>query len=257
VALALVVGVVELTHLAWACVRLYRESEAARSPEALEAAAERFGKAVGGAGLRALVLLASFGVSRAMPSVPGSWGLAPRYAVEGGVALGEAALVRVVAGEALVVQGVATGEVAAGLCGGTALCSVQQATGSAKLSTRYGPAHTRQNPPHNEAIEKELAAREAAGHRDLRKNKAQVDAEGKPVADPVSARPRFRRPDVSSLRPDSVRHNTNYVSDPKGLTRELEAFDAMIRADRHAVHELYRLDGSLVRRYVPPGVAFP
>jgi hypothetical protein len=258
VALALVVGVVELTHLAWACVRLYRESEAARSPEALEAAAERFGKAVGGAGLRALVLLASFGVGRAMPSVPGSWGLAPRYAVEGGVALGEAASVRVVAGEALVVQGVAMGEVAAGLCGGTALCSVQQATGSAKLSTRYGPAHTRQNPPHNEAIEKELAAREAAGHRDLRKNKAQLDARREPSFDPEPVQGvRFRRPDASSLRPDGVRHNTNYVSNPRDRKRELEALEAMRRADPEAIHELYLLDGTLVRRYMPAGRSAP
>ncbi|WP_225414379.1 hypothetical protein [Stigmatella hybrida] len=260
VALALVVGVVELTHLAWACVRLYRESEAARSPGDLEAAAERFGKAVGGAGLRALVLVASFGVGKAMPSVPGAGGLmgAPRYAVEGGVALGAAASVQVVAAGALVVSGVATGEVAAGLCGGTALCSVQSAAGGVKLSTRYGPAHTRQNPPHNEAIEQELARREAAGHRDLRKNKAQLDARSEPSLDPEPVRGvRFRRPDASSLRPEGVRHNTNYVSNPRDLKRELEALEAMRRADPEAIHELYLLDGTLVRRYMPAGRPAP
>ncbi|MDC0711746.1 hypothetical protein POL68_24975 [Stigmatella sp. ncwal1] len=258
VALALVVGVVELTNLAWACLRLYRESEAADSPREMEAAAERFGKAVGGAGLRVLVMVASLGVGKAMPAVPGGWMSAPRYAVEGGVALEAGARVQVIAEGALVVSGVATGEVASRLCGGAALCMTGQAGHGAKLSTRYGPAHTPQNPPHNEAIEKELAAREAAGHTDLRKNKAQVDAEGKPVLNQTSsARPRFRRPDASSLRPDGVRYNTNYVSDPRDLTRELEAFEAMIRADRSAIQELYQLDGTLLRRYVPPGVTFP
>jgi hypothetical protein len=54
-----------------------------------------------------------------------------------------------------------------------------------------------------------------------------------------------------------VRHNTNYVSDTKDLQRELEAFDAMLRADPDAIHELYMLSGTLVRRYVPPGVQYP
>jgi hypothetical protein len=132
------------------------------------------------------------------------------------------------------------------------------ASHGAQLSTRYGPPHTQQNPPHNEAIERELAAREAAGHTDLRKNKAQVDARGQPVPveKPVNGT-RFRRPDVSTLRPDGVRHNTNYVSSPRDLKRELEAFEAMKLADDRAIHELYLLDGTLVRRYVPPGVSYP
>lgn len=68
---------------------------------------------------------------------------------------------------------------------------------------------------------------------------------------------RFRRPDASSLRPDGIRHNTNYVSNPRDLQRELDAFEAMVRADQKAIHELYQLDGTLVRRYVPSGVSFP
>lgn len=68
---------------------------------------------------------------------------------------------------------------------------------------------------------------------------------------------RFRKPDASSLRPDGVRHNTNYVSNAKDLQRELDAFEAMIRADPDAIHELYMLNGTLVRRYVPPGVQYP
>jgi hypothetical protein len=67
----------------------------------------------------------------------------------------------------------------------------------------------------------------------------------------------FRKPDVSSVRPDGVRHNTNYVSNPKDLQRELTAFDSMGRADRKAILELFLLDGTLVRRYVPAGVSFP
>jgi hypothetical protein len=59
------------------------------------------------------------------------------------------------------------------------------------------------------------------------------------------------------VRPDGVRHNTNYVSNPRDMKRELEAFDAMVRADSDAIHELYLLGGKLLRRYVPPGVSFP
>jgi hypothetical protein len=47
------------------------------------------------------------------------------------------------------------------------------------------------------------------------------------------------------------------VSDSQDLKRELEAFDSMIRADPFSIHELYLLDGTLLRRYVPMGVSFP
>ncbi|MDC0710897.1 hypothetical protein POL68_20660 [Stigmatella sp. ncwal1] len=261
VALALAVGVMELTHLAWACLRLYRESEAATSQQALEAAAERFGKAVGGAGLRVLVMVASFGVGRVLPTSPpslGGWMGAPRYAVEGGLALEASTTVQVVSDGALVVSGGVAGEVASHLCGGLALCATIQGASGTKLSTHYGPPHTRQNPRHNEAIEQELASREAAGHTDLRKNRAQVDAQGDAVTAPTSTEgARFRRPDASSLRPDGVRHNTNYVSNPQDLKRELEAFEAMVSADKNALHELYTLDGKLVRRHVPSRLNIP
>jgi hypothetical protein len=49
----------------------------------------------------------------------------------------------------------------------------------------------------------------------------------------------------------------NYVSSPKDMQRELEAFDSMIRADPRAIHELYLLDGTLVKRFVPAGVSVP
>ncbi len=263
--LAVSVGMVELSRLALACVRLYREAETASTQAQLEAAAERFGKAVGGTGLRVLVLVASFGVGKAVPPVPpgGMWGLlgAPRYAVKGGLALGAATTVQVVTDGGLIVSGVAVGEVAQHLCGGLAVCATTEDLSGGQgsgLANRYGPPHTKENPAHNEAIERELAAREAAGHTGLRKNKAQWNSRDERVFDQHAANgPRFRKPDVSSVRPDGVRHNTNYVSNPRDMKRELEAFEAMIRADRSAIHELYLLDGTLVRRYVPAGVAYP
>ena len=264
-ALALAVGMFEVSNLALACLRLYREAEAARTEEELRAASERFGKAVGGTTLRVLVLVASFGVGKALPTAPrgGAWAMMgpPRYSVEGGLVFGASATAQVVAGGSLIVSGVAAGEVATRFCGGLALCATTEDVSRGnvpKLSTRYGPAHTPQNPAHNEAIERELAAREAAGHTDLQKNKAQTDFQRERVFEPEDVPgPRFRRPDVSSIRPDGVRHNTNYVSNPKDLKRELKAFDAMVRADDAAIHELYLLDGTLVRRYVPGGMNFP
>jgi hypothetical protein len=259
VRLSLLIGLVELSRVALACLRLYQEAEAATSPQELEGAAERFGKAVGGTGLRVLVVVATLGIPQVLPKVPeGSLLslLSPlRHAPAGGAALESITTAQVVADGTLLVTGVVTGTAAATLCGELAMCAVGN---SPKLSTRYGPPHTRKNPPHNEAIEEELARREAAGHTDLRKNKAQEAANGETVYDtkPVKG-VRFRKPDASSVRPDGVRHNTNYVSNPRDMKRELEAFDAMIRADDLAIHELYLLDGTLVRRYVPAGVSFP
>jgi hypothetical protein len=155
------------------------------------------------------------------------------------------------------------GASAASLCGELAHCAVignaaRGQGGGASLSTRYGGPHTRKNPSHNETIEAELARRETAGHADLRKNQPQVDARSQPMHDPrPAAGIRFRKPDASSVRPDGVRHNTNYVSNARDMKRELDAFESMVRADPDAIHELYLLDGTLMRRYVPPGVGFP
>jgi hypothetical protein len=262
VRLSLLVGLVELGRLALACLRLYQEAEAATSPQELEGAAERFGKSIGGTGLRVLVVVATLGMPQVLPKVPeGSLLtlLSPlRHAPAGGAALESIATAQVVADGTLLVTGVATGTAAMSLCGELAMCAVGGTDGSPKLSTRYGPPHTRKNPPHNEAIEEELASREAAGHTDLRKNKTQRATNPRRTNDPTPVKGvRFRRPDASSVRPDGVRHNTNYVSNPRDMKRELEAFEAMIRADRRAIHELYLLDGRLVRRYVPSGVSFP
>jgi hypothetical protein len=243
--------------VAQACLRLYQETEAARTPQELEAAAARFGKSMGGTWLRVMVVVVSMGLGRLMPQVPeeGIWSLLPSTGAAGGeAALGAVATAQVVADGTLIVTGTAAGMWVASMMSGAGGAS----GGGASLSTRYGPPHTRQNPPHNEAIEKELAARERAGHSDLLKNKAQVNAEGARVfKDRPAKGVRFRRPDASSVRPDGVRHNTNHVSNPRNLKDELEAFEAMVRADLNAIHELYMLDGTLVRIYVPSGVKFP
>jgi hypothetical protein len=267
VRLSLLVGLVELGRLALACLRLYQDAEAAITPLELEAAAERFGKSLGGMALRVLVVVASLGVPQVFPKVPEEslWTLLSplRHAPAGGPAMESIATVQVVANSSLIVTGVTAGTSAASLCGELATCSMMDDAGGTsgggpRLSTRYGKPHTRKNPPHNEAIEEELARREAAGHTGLRKNEAQVNAQNKHVLDPEPVGgTRFRKPDVSSRRPDGIRHNTNYVSNPKDLRRELEAFEAMVRADKLAIHELYLLDGTLVRRHIPPGIGFP
>ncbi|WPB77801.1 hypothetical protein KYC5002_01375 [Archangium violaceum] len=258
--LSLVVGLVELGQVALTCLRLYRDVDAASSPEALEAASARFGRAMGGTYLRVLVTVASLGVARFIPQVPegGIWRLLPSVTSEGLVLLRQSASsAQVMADGTLIVSGVTAGTAA---CSGLALCSTGSSSPSRSPgpSTRYGPPHTRKNPPHNEAIEGELATRESAGHTGLRKNKQQVDARQQPVDDPNPVRGiKFRRPDASSVRPDGVRHNTNYVSNSRDLKREMEAFDSMVRADPGAIHELYMLDGTLVGRHVPPGVSYP
>ncbi|WNG51252.1 hypothetical protein F0U60_49305 [Archangium minus] len=267
VRLALLVGLVELGRLAQACMRLHHEAEIATTPKELEGAAERFGKSVGGTALRVLVVVASLGVPQVLPKMPGGglWTLLSplRHAPAGGPLLDSITTVQVVSNGTLLVTGVAAGTSAVSICGELTACTMADTKGSAssggpRLSTRYGKPHTRQNPPHNEAIEEELARREAAGHAHLRKNKAQQDARGRDVYDPTPVKGvHFRKPDVSSVRPDGVRQNTNYVSNPREIQRELDAFDSMLRADPSAIHELYLLNGTLVRRYIPPGVSFP
>ncbi|OJT16813.1 hypothetical protein BO221_47780 [Archangium sp. Cb G35] len=114
--LSLAVGVLELTRVALACVQLYREAQAASTPQQLEAVAERFGKALGGTGLRVLMLVASMGMARALPQVPegglGALLRAPRYALPKGLSLEGASAVQMVADGTVLVTGVAAGTVA-------------------------------------------------------------------------------------------------------------------------------------------------
>jgi hypothetical protein len=117
--LALLVGAVELGQFARACARLYQEAQAARTVEELEAVAERFGKAVGGTGLRVLMLVASMGVSKGLPQVPtgglGALLRAPRFALPEGMTLEGATTVQMVADGTIVVAGAAAGTAAAAL----------------------------------------------------------------------------------------------------------------------------------------------
>ena len=119
VVLAVVVGVVELTHVALACMRLYQETQAATTERELEAVAERFGKAMGGTALRVLVLVASLGVGKGLPQVPqgGFRALLPsRFALPGGMTMSMtragASTVQMVADGTIVVAGVAAGTAA-------------------------------------------------------------------------------------------------------------------------------------------------
>ena len=82
----------ELYNVGLACLNLYREAETARTREQLEAAAERFGKAIGAVGLRVLMTVAGAKVARGLQEVPkgGLWARLspPRFAFGGGGARG-------------------------------------------------------------------------------------------------------------------------------------------------------------------------
>ncbi|WP_233262262.1 AHH domain-containing protein [Vitiosangium sp. GDMCC 1.1324] len=114
--LALVVGVLELNQFARACARLYQEARAARTVEELESVAERFGRAVGGAGLRVLVMVASMGVAKGLPQVPkGGLGAllgGPRFALPEGLSMSGATTVQMATDGTVIVTGVAAGTAA-------------------------------------------------------------------------------------------------------------------------------------------------
>ncbi|HZH78964.1 MAG TPA: AHH domain-containing protein [Archangium sp.] len=86
--LLLTYSATELYVVGMACLNLYREAEVARTVEQLEAAAERFGKAIGGVGLRVLVTVAGAKLAKGLPEVPkgGLWARfsPPRSAFAGG-----------------------------------------------------------------------------------------------------------------------------------------------------------------------------
>ncbi len=115
--LSLLVGLVELGRVAMACLRLYQEVEAATTPQELEAAAARFGMAIGGTALRVLVVVATLGMPQVLPKVPegGLWTLLSplRHAPASGPALESIASAQIVADGTLVVSGVAAGTSAA------------------------------------------------------------------------------------------------------------------------------------------------
>lgn len=116
--LALAVGVLELNQFARACARLFQEAQAARTVRDLEAVAERFGKVVGGTGLRVLMMVATMGVSKGLPRVPegglGALLRARRFALPGGLTMGSggATTVQMAADGSVIVAGVVAGSVA-------------------------------------------------------------------------------------------------------------------------------------------------
>ena len=117
--LALAVGLLELRNVALACIQLYREAQAARTLKEFEAVAERFGRALGGTALRVLVMVASYGVAKALPNVPPG-GLGPllnppRFAMAGGGIVQSATTAHVVADGTLVIAGVMLGTAASGV----------------------------------------------------------------------------------------------------------------------------------------------
>jgi hypothetical protein len=126
VGLVLAFGVMELRNLGLACLRLYEEAEMASTPAELEAVAERFGKAMGGTALRALVMVASAGVAKGLPKVPegGLWRmLAPRrYALPPGLTMSSSTTVQAVADGTVVLMSTAVGSTSSaarvtGACG--------------------------------------------------------------------------------------------------------------------------------------------
>lgn len=111
--LAFIVGLLELRNIARALLQFYREVQAARNMKELEAAAERFGRALGGTALRVLVTVAGFGVAKSLPNVPpGGLGpllRTPRFAIAGGGSIQSAATAHVVADGTIVLAAAAMG----------------------------------------------------------------------------------------------------------------------------------------------------
>lgn len=130
VVLALTFTVAELTHFGMVALRLYRDTEGSRTLEEIEAAAERFGRALGGAGVRVLAYVACRGIAKHMQGSQSGLRalLTPRrFSLPGGFAWGTATAAQAVAAEGtLVVAGVAAGS------GGAALRSAC-ADGASKL----------------------------------------------------------------------------------------------------------------------------
>jgi hypothetical protein len=124
-------GVIELRNAALAFMRLYREVKQARTRADLERAAEHFGKAVGGVGLRVLVTVASFGIGKTLPKIPkgGLGGSGPRAQLATAgmdlpetLILTESTQATVVADGTMVIAGAALGTARAagrgkGICG--------------------------------------------------------------------------------------------------------------------------------------------
>ncbi|MFY0563899.1 AHH domain-containing protein [Archangium lansingense] len=142
--LLLTYSAAELYTVGQACLKLYQEAEAARTREELEAVARRFGKALGGVGLRVLVTVAGAKLARGLPEVPngGLWARLspPRFALAGGGTRGS---VRVMAGTRAQVN-VADGTVVLmGVTANTAAAAVSAARTTGACSESKQDGHQR------------------------------------------------------------------------------------------------------------------
>ncbi|MCY1083583.1 AHH domain-containing protein [Archangium sp. miwbw1] len=139
----------ELYNVGMACLNLYREAEAARTPEQLEAAAQRFGRAIGGVGFRVLITVAGAKLAKGLPEVPkgGMWARLspPRFAFAGGgggarggfsVGAGTRAQVSVANGTVLL-MGVSANTAASAV---SAAAAVSRTTGACREESDKGDA---------------------------------------------------------------------------------------------------------------------
>jgi hypothetical protein len=137
----------ELYMVGQACLGLYREAESAGSVEQLEAAAERFGRAIGGVGLRVLVTVAGAKLARSLPEVPkgGLWARLspPRFAFaeagkRGGLTIGVGARAEVsVADGTVVLMGVSANTTASAA---SAAVASARTTGACRDASTKGDA---------------------------------------------------------------------------------------------------------------------
>jgi hypothetical protein len=137
----------ELYNVGLACLNLYRDAEAARSREELEAAAERFGKVIGRVGLRVLITVAGARVAKGLPQVPqgGLWARLspPRFAfagggTRGGLTIGPGARAQVsVADGTVVLMGVSANTTAAAV---SASVASARTTGACREASNKGDA---------------------------------------------------------------------------------------------------------------------
>ncbi|PTL77779.1 AHH domain-containing protein [Vitiosangium sp. GDMCC 1.1324] len=121
VLLASVFTIAEIVHAGVVAWNLYQDTQGSRTLEEIEAAAERFGKAMGSVGFRILVTVASWGVAKVLPRAPpgGVWALLKqrRFAFQGGMDLLEAVSVQATSVQAtadgtMVIAGVSVGNTA-------------------------------------------------------------------------------------------------------------------------------------------------
>ncbi|MCY1080890.1 AHH domain-containing protein [Archangium lansingense] len=121
VLLASVFTIAEIAHAGAAAWALYQDTQGLRTLAQIEAAAERFGRTMGGVGFRILVAVASWGVAKGLPRVPpgGAWAWLKqrRLAFVGGMELSEvvsvqATSVQAMADGSLLVAGVSAGNTA-------------------------------------------------------------------------------------------------------------------------------------------------